>query len=141
MQRLIAGLLAVHGVLAVAAPAPLRPGDAADVLARLPVPAPAVSDAPVLTDDIIRKAVHDTLAEMAPSSSSAHATGRQAATFGASADTGYGKLAEAFNQAKVPSCLHGDALKLQPAHIGPVAVVGPYSLPWVVAAAIRGKCR
>lgn len=50
------------------------------------------------------------------------------------------RMSAAFEQAKVPDCLHSDALKLQPAHIGPVNVVGPYSLPWVIAAVVRGKC-
>ena len=41
--------------------------------------------------------------------------------------------------AALAACARG-ALKHQPAHIGPVNVGGPYSLPWVVAAALRGKC-
>jgi len=88
---------------------------------------------PVLTDDIIRKAVRETIAE-AP-----HPAPAQNALVlrGSSAQT---RMAAAFEQAKIPSCLHEDALKQQPAMIGPVNVVGPYSLPWIIAAAVRGKC-
>lgn len=49
-------------------------------------------------------------------------------------------MSAAFDEAKVPDCLHGDALRHQPAKIGIIGVAGPYSLPWVIAAALRGKC-
>lgn len=138
MKRLIvAGVLAVTPWAALARPA----AQAAPVqappepLARELSQPPALSYA--LTDEMIRKAVRDTIAEDPhPVAPAHHASG----AFGASAPTAHDKMTAAFEQAKVPDCLHGDALKLQPAQIGPVAVVGPYSLPWVIAALIRGKC-
>lgn len=106
-------------------------GQAADVT---PMPFATAPVQPLpLTDEIIKKAVRDTLAEMPVMPIVSGGVLR--------ADTGYSRLGAAFDEAKVPDCLHADALKHQPAHIGPVNVVGPLSLPWVVAAAVRGKCR
>ncbi len=102
--------------------------------------------APVLSDELIRKAVRDTVAEdphpqaLAARNAAAYGAGYGAA-YGAATVTLQDRMTTAFNQAKVPDCLHDDALKLQPAYIGPFGVVGPFSLPWVVAAALRGKCR
>jgi hypothetical protein len=103
-----------------------------------PPPAPPEFDMelrPVLTDAVIKKAVRDTIAEDPRPAADAN---RDVRAYGAV--TPYSKLGAAFDEAKVPDCLHADALKLQPAMIGPIAVVGPYSLPWVIAAAVRGKC-
>lgn len=94
--------------------------------------------APVLSDELIRKAVRETVAEDPHPQALA---ARNAAAYGAATVTAQDRMTSAFNQAKVPDCLHDDALKLQPAYIGPFGVVGPFSLPWVVAAALRGKCR
>lgn len=94
--------------------------------------------APVLSDELIRKAVRETVAEDPHPQALA---ARNAAAYGAATVTAQDRMTTAFNQAKVPDCLHDDALKLQPAYIGPFGVVGPFSLPWVVAAALRGKCR
>jgi len=88
-----------------------------------------------LTDAIIRQAVRDTIAED-PQPLQAPGQGAAALSGGVT----QARLNAAFEQAKVPGCLHGDALKHQPAHIGPITVVGIYSLPWVVAAVVRGKC-
>lgn len=88
-----------------------------------------------VTDALIRQAVRDTIAE---DPQPVHAPGQGAAAL--SGGVTQARLNAAFDQAKVPDCLHGDALKHQPAHIGPIAVVGIYSLPWVVAAVVRGKC-
>jgi len=100
--------------------------------------APDLNAVPVLSDELIRKAVRDTVAEDPHPQALA---ARNAAAYGAATVTVQDKMTAAFNQAKVPDCLHDDALKLQPAYIGPFGVVGPFSLPWVVAAALRGKCR
>ncbi|WP_348698774.1 hypothetical protein [Duganella fentianensis] len=94
--------------------------------------------APVLSEELIRKAVRETVAEDPHPQALA---ARNAAAYGAATVTAQDRMTAAFNQAKVPDCLHDDALKLQPAYIGPFGVVGPFSLPWVVAAALRGKCR
>lgn len=93
--------------------------------------------APPLTDELIRKAVRATLAEDPHPLETA---ARNAAAYGAATPTTRERMTQAFNQGKVPDCLREDALKLQPAQIGPVRVVGPFSLPWLVAAALRGKC-
>lgn len=93
---------------------------------------------PLLTDDIIRKAVREMIAE---DPHPAPAAGRQGGVLHAAAPGMEERMRSAFEEAKVPDCLHPDALKLQPARIGPVAVVGQLSLPWLVAAAVRGKCR
>lgn len=109
-----------------------------------PVPAvaePVVADlhaAPALTDELIRQAVRATLAE---DPHPIDAAARNGAAYGVATVTSRDRMTQAFNQGKVPDCLHDDALKLQPAQIGPVRVVGPLSLPWLVAAALRGKCR
>lgn len=90
---------------------------------------------PVLTDAVIRQAVRDIIAEdprlpPAPGKSAAYSGGATQA-----------RLSAAFDQARVPDCFHDDALKHQPATLGPFAVSGPYVLPWLLSAALRGKCR
>ncbi|RFP18825.1 MULTISPECIES: hypothetical protein [unclassified Duganella] len=107
---------------------------------RTPPPEPLARDLslpPALSDEMIRKAVRATIVEDPHPVDTAN---RAAGAFGTTAPTMHDTMTAAFEQAKVPDCLHGDALKLQPAMIGPIGVVGPYSLPWVIAAAIRGKC-
>ena len=111
---------------------------AAHVLAAVAAPQPQSLEAPlrpVLTDEIIKKAVRETIAE---DPRPLPAASRDAGAY--SAVTPHGKMSAAFEQARVPDCLHDDALKHQPATLGPINVVGPYSLPWVIAAALRGKC-
>lgn len=52
----------------------------------------------------------------------------------------YRSFANAVDEARVPSCLDPDALKHQPAKIGPVDIGGIYALPFLAAAIVRGKC-
>lgn len=92
----------------------------------------------LLTDEIIRKAVRETIAEDPRPAPPAKP---QAGALRLAAPSMEERMSTAFEEAKVPDCLHQDALRLQPAHIGPISVVGPLSLPWIVAAAARGKCR
>lgn len=120
MQILIAALLMTQ------APTPSTP------TLELAGPAPS----PVLSEEVIKKAVRETIAEDAQAAPEKRPTGGVIR-----ADAVSARMSAAFDQAKVPDCLHEDALKHQPAHIGPVKVVGPYSLPWIVAAVVRGKCR
>jgi len=130
MQMMAMALLAAH-VMASAEP---QSDPAADPEALL---RPAASQAaPVLTDEVIKKAVRETIAE---DPRPAPAAGSQAGVL--RANTAHARMSAAFDEAKVPDCLHEDALKLQPAKLGPVNVVGPLSLPWIVAAVVRGKCR
>jgi len=96
-----------------------------------PVPKPPVAG---ITEAMIKQAVRETIAEdprPLPIST------RDAFSGGPSAQA---QMSAAFDAAKVPDCLHGDALKHQPATLGPFNVGGIYSLPWVIAAAVRGKC-
>ncbi|NGZ86323.1 hypothetical protein [Duganella aceris] len=111
------------GLLAAAAPQPEPP------------PSPPPPPPPALTDEMIKKAVREIVAE---DPRPVDAANRSAGAYGAV--TPHGRISAAFEQARVPDCLHDDALKHQPATIGPINVVGPYSLPWVIAAALRGKC-
>lgn len=125
MPIILTTLLAAHTLASAAAQK--------DAVSELTPPTQA---APALTDDVIRKAVRETVAETpSPPPLAIHP---QAGAF--RANSVEARMSAAFEQAKVPDCLHSDALKLQPAHIGPVNVVGPYSLPWVIAAVVRGKC-
>lgn len=119
--------------------APSRPSTAGAPVAVVAEP-PLVDlhAAPALSDELIRKAVRATVAEDPHPLDTA---ARNAAAYGAATLTSQERMTQAFNQGKVPDCLHADALKLQPAFIGPFAVVGPLSLPWLVTAALRGKCR
>lgn len=50
------------------------------------------------------------------------------------------RFAKKFTEAKVPDCLHGDALKRQPPVILFVKFEGLYAVPFVVLAKLRGKC-
>ncbi len=52
----------------------------------------------------------------------------------------YEAFAQAFDEARVPDCLHGDALKRAPAAIGPIGLSGWYAVPFVLLAKLRGKC-
>ncbi|GJJ00016.1 hypothetical protein RugamoR64_05540 [Duganella rhizosphaerae] len=132
-NTIVAGILAAMPLLAWSLPEvpPPAPKAQPELLAR------DLSLPPALSDEMIRKAVRATIVEDPHPADTAN---RAAGVFGTTAPTMHDTMTAAFEQAKVPDCLHGDALKLQPAHIGPIAVVGPYSLPWVIAAVIRGKC-
>lgn len=52
----------------------------------------------------------------------------------------YRGFADAMDEARVPNCLHPDAMKHQPPKIGPVALGGILALPFLAAAIFRGKC-
>ncbi|HEX9174354.1 MAG TPA: hypothetical protein VF861_17020 [Telluria sp.] len=62
----------------------------------------------------------------------------------AAADTlrsnSYTQFAQQFSEARVPDCLHGDALKRQPPRIGPIGFSYLAAAPFVVLAKLRGKC-
>ncbi|MFC3376170.1 hypothetical protein ACFOLJ_09840 [Rugamonas sp. CCM 8940] len=139
MQSAIAGLviavnlaLAGGAVASEAAPAATAPPAAAAAAAPAAAPAPAPFYVP---DAVIKQAISDVLhAEAAPVS--AFKSGPEIY----SGDPTSARMTAAFNQARVPDCLHDNALKHQPAHIGPIGVVGPLSLPWVISAVLRGKC-
>lgn len=50
------------------------------------------------------------------------------------------RFSKDFTAAKVPSCGGADPLKFQPARVGPVGLGGLFAAPFLVVAALRGKC-
>jgi hypothetical protein len=95
--------------------------------------APVATPRLQITDEIIRKAVRDTLAEepnARPNGSAFRAQPNRYATFAAIVD-----------DATVPDCLHSDGLKHQPTGIGPLQINGLLAIPFVAVAKLRGKCQ
>ncbi len=124
-----------------AAPAPQRAGAAGVADPFAPVAAGAH---PPLTDAAIRQAIHETLEEADRQA----AAERQAVAnkqmqpgvapggvvYRGRADADI--LSSAFDEAKVPDCLHSDGLKNQPTFF----LAGLLALPFVAVAKLRGKC-
>jgi len=102
-------------------------------------PRPAPKPAPVLTitEQTIHQAVKDTIAEM-PSQAAPLRSGAAISTATESTEQ---RMSRAFAEARIPDCLHSEAMKFTPPHIGPIGVVGMYALPWLGYAALSGKCR
>jgi hypothetical protein len=94
-----------------------------------PKPAPVLH----LSDDIIRQAVRETLAEQA--------AGQPLQPGGTLAARRADAFARQVEDATVPDCLHSDGLKRQPTGIGPFSLGGLLALPFVAVAKIRGKCQ
>jgi hypothetical protein len=94
-----------------------------------------------LTDEVISKAVRETLAEnpVSPKLSSGKALSGDA----------YRNFERGFSEAEKPGCLHPDATKFQPSSTvvkGPggsynVGVAGLFAIPFWAAAIVRGKCK
>jgi hypothetical protein len=91
-----------------------------------------------LTEDVIRSAVRDTLAQDRTAPDPALA-GRVLS------GGGYRTFAQAVADSKTPSCFGEDALKFQPSehdtknwHFG---ATGTMATPFWIAAVVRGKCR
>lgn len=107
------------------------------VLAQTPAPAvspewAAESAAPRVSDQTIKQAVRETIAEEGA------AAPRDAGAAGeAFRSERVDKFSRQFEQARVPGCLRPDGLKHQPTGI----FAGLLALPFVAVAAIRGKCR
>ena len=111
-----------------------KPAAAKSAQAR-PAPASTTTAPLYIPDAVIKQAINDVL----------HAEGAPVSALKSGPDIYSGdptsaRMTAAFNEARVPDCLHDNALKHQPAKIGPIGVVGPLSLPWVTAAMVRGKC-
>jgi hypothetical protein len=93
-----------------------------------------------LTDEVISKAVRETLAEQAGKSTLQPGS--------ALSGDAYRKFERAFSEAEKPGCLHPDATKFQapgtvvktPAGAFNVGVGGLFALPFWAAAIVRGKC-
>ena len=91
-----------------------------------------------LSDDVVKQAVRETLAE-GPREPTAAPAGRIL-----SGDR-YQSFARTFSEAQIPSCLGPDALKHQPNKIETKAwyfeANGLMALPFWAAAIARGKCK
>ena len=91
-----------------------------------------------LTDEAIRLAVRETLAETT-------APGARAPSGDVLSGDSYRKFSRDFTEAKKPSCLGPDALKHQPASFSTknwnFGVGGLLALPFWAAAIARGKCQ
>lgn len=85
-----------------------------------------------LSDEIVRKAVRDTLAESprgAPQKNAPLLRGERHDTFARKVD-----------EARTPFCWGPDGLKHEPPRIGPIAFGGLLALPFLAGAIVRGKC-
>jgi hypothetical protein len=91
-----------------------------------------------LTDDVVKQAVRETLAE-GPSEPQAAPSGRVL-----NGDR-YRSFSRTFSEARIPSCLGPDALKHQPNKIdtkhGHFEANGTMAMPFWAAAVARGKCK
>jgi negative regulator of sigma E activity len=99
--------------------------------AQTPQGAPALPATPLrsqLTSDVIKDAVKETLASDKQQQKQSHAV-----VLGAEK---YESFTRDFSEAKVPDCLHADGLKRQPTFF----LGGLLALPFVLVAAVRGKC-
>lgn len=97
-----------------------------------PAPEPAPDPAPLrarLGDEVIRDAIKQTMAEQKKDAA-------LRPDKALSADR-YEQFGREMSDAKIPDCLHSDALKYQPTFI----FSGLLAAPFVVIAALRGKCR
>jgi hypothetical protein len=110
--------------------------------------APAAAPLPLslrLSDEVIHKAVRETLAEHPGSPRLESGKTPNGALSGDS----YQKFARGFSEAEKPGCLGPDALKFQPntkvVKVGGQGYVagayGLFALPFWAAAIMRGKCR
>jgi hypothetical protein len=94
-----------------------------------------------LTDEVISKAVRETLAEQpgSPRLRSENALSGDA----------YRKFERAFSEAEKPGCMNPDAMKFQPHSLTfklggqdyVMAAAGKFAIPFWIAAIVRGKCK
>lgn len=103
-------------------------------------PGPKPIAAPlVLTDKRIKDAVAEIVAA-APDKPAATLSGH-AAPAGIVLSADNRSLARQIENATVPGCMGGDGLKFQPPQLGPVVFSGVFTLPFLLVAAVRGKCK
>lgn len=119
MSRIVASIMA--GAL-------ISPGAYAQTERAVPA-VPAGGLRSQLASDVIKEAVKETLAD-------ARKDEKKSDTTVLGADR-YEHFGREFSEARVPDCLHPDALKRQPTFF----LSGVYALPFVLVAALRGKCR
>jgi len=104
-------------------------------------PAPLPDALPLrarLSEDVIKQAVRETLAE-SPRETKAAPAGQVLS------GERYQKFSREFTDAQKPSCLAPNATKFQPTGFSTknwnFGVSGPFVLPFWVAAIVRGKCQ
>jgi hypothetical protein len=97
-----------------------------------PAPAP-----PALTDAMIRQAVKEALAA-APAPDIPLRARADAYSAGSPIEQ---RMTRAFNEAKIPDCLHSGAMKFTPPQLGPVVLTEEFAVPFWAYAALTGKCR
>jgi hypothetical protein len=93
-----------------------------------------------LSDEVIGKAVRETVAEQA--------RGNGLRSEKALSGDAYRKFERAFSEAEKPDCLHPDAMKFQPHSLTfklggqtyGIGVGGQLAIPFWIAAVVRGKC-
>jgi hypothetical protein len=107
---------------------------------------PSTPPAPLslrLSEEVIGKAVRETLAEQASGRAGERLRSEQALSGDA-----YRKFERAFSEAEKPDCLHPDAMKFQPHSVAfkiggqtyGIGVGGQLAIPFWIAAIVRGKC-
>lgn len=84
-----------------------------------------------LTDDVIRQAVRETLAER-PSGAA-----DKGGVLSAGRNTSFARQVD---EARRPSCWQPDAMKHQPPQLGPINLGGILAAPFWAASILRGKC-
>ena len=93
-----------------------------------------------LSNEVIGKAVRETLAEQA--------SGNKLHAEKALSGNAFQKFERAFSEAEKPDCLHPDAMKFQPHSLTfklggqtyGIGVGGQLAIPFWIAAIVRGKC-
>jgi hypothetical protein len=136
--RLIELLTLLEKHAGYTAPADLQKSELAitQLLAKLPVEGQP-GKPPALTELEIQSAIKEALAEEpAPKIPDRAKSG----VYGTSAYVEQ-RMTRAFNEAKVPDCLHPDATKFTPPQLGPVILTGEFAAPFWAYAALTGKCR
>ncbi len=92
-----------------------------------------------LTDQRIKDAVAEIVA-VAPDKPAGTLSG-QAAPAGIVLSADKIRFAREIDKASVPGCMGADGLKFQPPQLGPVVFSGVLTLPFLLVAAARGKCK
>lgn len=83
-------------------------------------------------DPALRMAIAEAMAAEIPPQS----LPREVSVFGGGASRSSDIMTAAFNEAKVPDCLHSEGLKRQPTFF----LTGLLALPFIPIAKLRGKC-
>lgn len=101
------------------------------------IPAPLSAPYLSLSDEAIKRAVHEVLAEDKTGARPAPS----GAVLGAERYPELLKFDALMDDAYRPDCWHKDGLKRQPTGWGPFQIKGYAALPFIALAALRGVCR